>query len=109
MATPQGRFAVTVRNERVDAGGLTCAAAGDGCGTLLAIARGIADLSCSPGFRGCPFINAAAEYGDPEHPDGKLEAGWFVFDAGDDRIEDVWRWFDERYPGGVAALMGLCA
>jgi hypothetical protein len=24
--------------------------------------------SCSPGFRGCPFINAAAEYADPEHP-----------------------------------------
>lgn len=49
------------------------------------------------------------DYGDPEHPDGRLEAGWFVFDAGDDRIEDVWRWFDERYPGGVAALMDLCA
>jgi AcrR family transcriptional regulator len=24
--------------------------------------------SCRPGFRGCPFINAAAEYADPEHP-----------------------------------------
>jgi|SRR5665213_225092 len=24
--------------------------------------------SCSPGFRGCPFINAAAEYPDPQHP-----------------------------------------
>jgi AcrR family transcriptional regulator len=24
--------------------------------------------SCAPGFRGCPFINAAAEYADPEHP-----------------------------------------
>lgn len=24
--------------------------------------------SCQPGFRGCPFINAAAEYADPEHP-----------------------------------------
>jgi AcrR family transcriptional regulator len=23
---------------------------------------------CGPGFRGCPFINAAAEYPDPEHP-----------------------------------------
>jgi AcrR family transcriptional regulator len=23
---------------------------------------------CSPGFRGCMFINAAAEYADPEHP-----------------------------------------
>jgi (2Fe-2S) ferredoxin len=29
VSTPQGRFAVTVRNERVDARGLTCAAAGD--------------------------------------------------------------------------------
>jgi AcrR family transcriptional regulator len=23
---------------------------------------------CGPGFRGCPFINAAAEYPDPAHP-----------------------------------------
>lgn len=23
---------------------------------------------CRPGFRGCPFINAAAEYPDPTHP-----------------------------------------
>jgi AcrR family transcriptional regulator len=23
---------------------------------------------CTPGFRGCPFINAAAEYADPQHP-----------------------------------------
>jgi AcrR family transcriptional regulator len=23
---------------------------------------------CASGFRGCPFINAAAEYADPEHP-----------------------------------------
>jgi AcrR family transcriptional regulator len=42
--------------------------AGDACGTLLAIARAIADMSCSPGFRGCPFINAAAEFADPVHP-----------------------------------------
>ena len=24
--------------------------------------------ACSPGFRGCAFINAAAEYADPTHP-----------------------------------------
>jgi AcrR family transcriptional regulator len=24
--------------------------------------------SCAPGFRGCPFINAAAEYPDAQHP-----------------------------------------
>lgn len=28
----------------------------------------IGALSCAPGFRGCPFINAAAEYPDPGHP-----------------------------------------
>jgi AcrR family transcriptional regulator len=55
--------------------------AGDACGTLLAIARGIADTSCSPGFRGCPFINAAAEYADPAHPARKAVAAhraWFA-------------------------------
>lgn len=29
---------------------------------------GIGDEICGPGFRGCPFINAAAEYPDPDHP-----------------------------------------
>ncbi|GIG37314.1 TetR/AcrR family transcriptional regulator [Cellulomonas pakistanensis] len=37
-----------------------------------AVLRGYADVlgreSCAPGFRGCPFINAAAEYADPAHP-----------------------------------------
>jgi AcrR family transcriptional regulator len=32
------------------------------------IAEAIGAESCGPGFRGCPFINAAAEYADPEHP-----------------------------------------
>lgn len=32
------------------------------------IAEGIGQESCSPGFRGCPFINAAAEYADADHP-----------------------------------------
>lgn len=44
------------------------AEAGGACETFLAIARAIADLSCGPGFRGCPFINAAAEYADSAHP-----------------------------------------
>jgi AcrR family transcriptional regulator len=55
--------------------------AGDAAGTLLAIARGIADISCSPGFRGCPFINAAAEFADPAHPARKAIAAhraWFA-------------------------------
>lgn len=29
---------------------------------------GITDQMCGDGFRGCPFINAAAEYAAPEHP-----------------------------------------
>jgi AcrR family transcriptional regulator len=32
------------------------------------VADGIGAESCSPGFRGCPFINAAAEYADAQHP-----------------------------------------
>jgi AcrR family transcriptional regulator len=37
-------------------------------GALRIIAEAIGAESCSPGFRGCPFINAAAEYADPDHP-----------------------------------------
>jgi AcrR family transcriptional regulator len=32
------------------------------------VAGAIGAETCSPGFRGCPFINAAAEYADPQHP-----------------------------------------
>ncbi|MGH3310556.1 MAG: TetR/AcrR family transcriptional regulator [Streptomyces sp.] len=35
---------------------------------LRALGDGVAAEICRPGFRGCPFINAAAEYPDPEHP-----------------------------------------
>lgn len=37
-------------------------------GPLLAIANSIAGSIQSPGFRGCAFLNAAAEYPDTEHP-----------------------------------------
>jgi len=43
-------------------------AAGDAPGAFRIIAEAIGAESCGPGFRGCPFINAAAEYADPEHP-----------------------------------------
>jgi AcrR family transcriptional regulator len=55
--------------------------ADDACAALLAIARAIADWSCSPGFRGCAFINAAAEFADPAHPARKVVAAhraWFA-------------------------------
>lgn len=35
---------------------------------LRLIAGGIAQDIGSPGFRGCAFLNAVAEYPDPEHP-----------------------------------------
>jgi len=35
---------------------------------LEGYAAGLGTESCRPGFRGCPFINAAAEYADPAHP-----------------------------------------
>ncbi|MGC5008492.1 TetR/AcrR family transcriptional regulator [Streptomyces sp. DT203] len=35
---------------------------------LMLLVDGIGQEVCSPGFRGCPFINAAAEYPDPDSP-----------------------------------------
>lgn len=35
-------------------------------GSLRALAAGIGTASCQPGFRGCAFINAAAEFSDPQ-------------------------------------------
>ncbi len=35
---------------------------------LRNIAAAIGEGICLSGFRGCPFINAAAEYPDPQHP-----------------------------------------
>lgn len=39
---------------------------GDPVGSLRALAADIGSVSCSPGFRGCAFINAAAEFSDPD-------------------------------------------
>lgn len=41
---------------------------GDPVGTLRAIATAIGTVSCRPGFRGCAFINAAAEFADADDP-----------------------------------------
>lgn len=41
---------------------------GDPLGSLRALAGGIGAVSCEPGFRGCAFINAAAEFPDADDP-----------------------------------------
>jgi len=35
---------------------------------INALAGWLAEIACAPGTRGCAFINAAAEYPDPDHP-----------------------------------------
>ena len=39
------------------------------------IAEQLGSMACLPGFRGCPFINAAAEYPDPDSPVRRTVAG----------------------------------
>lgn len=41
---------------------------GDPVGSLRRLATDIGAASCRPGFRGCAFINAAAEFPDPHDP-----------------------------------------
>lgn len=35
---------------------------------LVAVIRVLADGATEPGFRGCPFLKASAEFPDPDHP-----------------------------------------
>jgi AcrR family transcriptional regulator len=51
--------------QRATAAGLPEAAPRD---MVLAIFDNVGDLGRDPGYRGCPFVNAAAEYPDPAHP-----------------------------------------
>ncbi|MET0927944.1 MAG: TetR/AcrR family transcriptional regulator [Aeromicrobium sp.] len=47
---------------------------------LRIVGGGIADDLCRPGYRGCAFINAAAEYSDPDDPIRQLvteHRAWF--------------------------------
>ena len=41
---------------------------GTGLDRIKAILAKLAEVSTGPGFRGCPFLNAAAEYANPDHP-----------------------------------------
>ena len=48
-----------------------------------------------------------AELGDiPVDDDGIIQEPFLWWPKGTDR-EDIWHWFDEKYPGGVVKLMKL--
>jgi AcrR family transcriptional regulator len=51
--------------EREGIGAAIAAADGDADRVFQLIAEELGVLACGQGFRGCPFINAAAEYPDP--------------------------------------------
>ncbi|WP_335979137.1 MULTISPECIES: TetR/AcrR family transcriptional regulator [Streptomycetaceae] len=61
VAYLEGRAAL--EREAIDA--VIARAGGDIDTALRLIAEAIGAMACSPGFRGCAFINAAAEYPDP--------------------------------------------
>jgi len=47
------------------------------------------------------------ELGDiPVDDDGIIQKSFLWWPKGTPR-EDIWQWFDEKYPGGVVKLMGL--
>lgn len=67
---------------------------------LRAVARSIADGIRSKGFRGCAFLNAAAEYPDPEHPVHQAVLAhrqWFL-----DTVTDLLARTGEGSPGPAA-------
>jgi len=80
---------------------------------LRAIARHIADDIQRPGFRGCAFLNAAAEYPDPAHPVHRAVLAhrqWFLdtitellTDAGEHDPESAARHFVMLRDGAMAA------
>ena len=56
------------RLEREGLGQAITRSGGDPDHAFRLIADQLGSMVCAPGFRGCPFINAAAEYPDPASP-----------------------------------------
>ncbi|MGW4488700.1 TetR/AcrR family transcriptional regulator [Amycolatopsis sp. NPDC004368] len=81
--------------------------------TVRAFAESIADDLRSPGFRGCAFLNAAAEYPDPAHPVHRAvltHRDWFLATAtelfaavGEDAPEPAARHFTLLRDGAMSA------
>lgn len=72
---------VVAAAERAAVDAVRTAHPGDPGAALRELADVIGRGTCEPGFRGCAFINAAAEYADPEHPVRQVVAAhraWFL-------------------------------
>ncbi|PRY62480.1 TetR/AcrR family transcriptional regulator [Glycomyces artemisiae] len=52
--------------ERDGIGAAVAHGKGDPEAVMRLVSEALAVITCEPGFRGCPFINAAAEYPDPD-------------------------------------------
>jgi AcrR family transcriptional regulator len=92
---------ISNRHERVKAnlGGII-AAAPDAKGALEGFVAAVAAEIASPGFRGCPFINAAAEFPDAEHPVRRIVTAhreWYV-----ETLSDLLRDLGHPTPGDGA-------
>ncbi|RCK70232.1 TetR/AcrR family transcriptional regulator [Desertihabitans brevis] len=91
--------------ERAGVTGAIEQAGGDPAQALRLISETLGVMSCQPGFRGCPFINAAAEYPDPDSEVRKTVAahrGWCR-----QTFEDLVRPLDLPDPAGTAADLML--
>jgi AcrR family transcriptional regulator len=74
--------------------------AGDPAGQLVAIVRAAAERVAAPGFRGCPFLNARAEFPDPDHPAHRLAVA--NHDAQRARLQDLAERARARDPDALA-------
>lgn len=92
---------ITARHESVRANVRRMIEAGPNAEAVLRafVAETIAEID-SPGFRGCPFINAAAEFPDSEHPVRRVVTAhreWYV-----DTLAELLREMGHPVPGDAA-------
>ena len=76
------------------------AAAPDAATTLRQLVQAAVTEIGTPEFRGCPFINAAAEFADPAHPVRQvvtMHREWYI-----DRITELLRAAGHPVPGDAA-------
>jgi AcrR family transcriptional regulator len=81
------------------------ASEGDPARLLRALQEAIAAAVAAPGFRGCPFINAAAEFPEPDHPVRRAVENhreWYV-----DVLEQLLRSMGHPMPGEAADDLNL--